>query len=111
MVSIYKNRADKFDRYVFQICSYSEENYKDLELFKPKEPKQYYHQVYDETDTAKRIPDYRSQLLWEPNIELQRIVLRFDFFTSNNTGVYEISLEGFTFDGEPVSLKERFIVE
>lgn len=89
----------------------SEDYYKDLELFKPKEPKQYYHQVYDETDTAKRIPDYRSQLLWEPNIELQRIVLRFDFFTSNNTGVYEISLEGFTFDGEPVSLKERFIVE
>ncbi|MEL6810174.1 MAG: carboxypeptidase-like regulatory domain-containing protein [Bacteroidota bacterium] len=86
---------------------------KSVALFKPQREKLYYRQVYRAvtSETDKRIPDYRSQLLWEPSITLEGSEVRFQFYTSDNAGEYEISLEGFTMEGKPVSLKEYITVE
>jgi hypothetical protein len=84
-----------------------------LKLFKPEQKKNYYQQKYEETNDLanSRIPDYRSQLLWEPSIDLTASEVNFNFYTSDNIGNYQISLEGFTKDGKPVSLQEVITVE
>ncbi len=80
-------------------------------LLKPLEHKKYFKQQYDGTDKLKRIPDYRTQLLWLPNVELNAQTKDVSFFTSDVKGTFEISLEGFTNNGKPVSLKEVIVVE
>jgi hypothetical protein len=86
---------------------------KSISLFQPQQPKSYFQQSYSSeiSDREARIPDYRTQLFWEPNIELSTRELNFQFFTSDNLGQYEISLEGFTVEGKPVSLRKEFTVE
>lgn len=82
-----------------------------LELLKPLDKKRYFKQVYDGNADLKRIPDFRTQLLWLPNIELNSKMSEFNFFTSDVKGTFEISLEGFTKNGNAVSLKEVIVVE
>ena len=80
------------------------------ELFKPERKKNYFKQVYNATTAAKtnRIPDFRSQLLWIPKLELTNNELIIPFFTSDNIGIYEVVLEGFTTNGQAVSEKIKF---
>jgi len=59
---------------------------------------------------SAHIPDFRYQLLWEPNIELEGPAKAFAFFTSQVPGRYKVVLEGFTTYGKPVSLKTYFEV-
>ncbi|MEW7291510.1 hypothetical protein [Aquimarina sp. 2304DJ70-9] len=81
------------------------------ELLRPLAHKNYYKQQYgQEINDYDRIPDFRSQLLWEPSVTLSD-TKTIKFFTSDVAGDYEISLEGFTNDGVPVSLKKQFKVE
>ena len=84
-----------------------------VKLFKPRQRKHYFNQMYNEATTleASRIPDFRQQLLWMPDFVLNETQKTIEFFTSDTKGVYEISLEGFTDQGEPVSVKERIQVE
>jgi hypothetical protein len=56
------------------------------------------------------IPDYRYQLLWEPDIVLEGSSESFTFYTSQVPGRYEVVLEGFTTYGKPISLKSYFEV-
>ncbi|MEM7186144.1 MAG: hypothetical protein AAF466_05755 [Bacteroidota bacterium] len=74
--------------------------------------KDYFQQGYDSAgrETDHRIPDFRTQLYWNPEIVLTKGEERFSFFTSDATGLYEIALEGFTNDGQPVSLRKRIRV-
>ncbi|MEO6174103.1 MAG: hypothetical protein ABIP27_03025 [Flavobacterium circumlabens] len=67
----------------------------------------------DYTDKSKyeRIPDYRYQLLWQPELTLENKENIISFFTSDVAGKYEINVEGFTNEGIPVSLKETFEVK
>lgn len=59
-----------------------------------------------------RIPDFRLQLLWEPNDNLlPNTTKQVEFYTSDVPGSYEISLEGFTTGGKAVSLTKLFTVE
>lgn len=59
-----------------------------------------------------RIPDFRLQLLWEPNYNLlTNTTKEVEFYTSDVPGSYEISLEGFTTGGKAVSLTKLFTVE
>ncbi|MEJ2584178.1 MAG: hypothetical protein P8Z38_03790 [Robiginitalea sp.] len=51
------------------------------------------------------IPDFRYQLLWEPNMQLDGPGETVSFYTSQVPGRYEIVLEGFTTYGKPISLK------
>ncbi|MEX1381777.1 hypothetical protein, partial [Lutibacter sp.] len=67
-----------------------------LELLKPLEKKIYFKQVYGGSANLKRIPDFRTQLLWLPNVEINSKTCEFNFFTSDVKGTFEISVEGFT---------------
>lgn len=82
---------------------------RNVTLVKPFPVKKYFNQVYDESPKYDLVPDYRSQLLWEPilNLENHKSII---FYTSDNIGTYEICLEGFTEKGIPVSIKEFFDV-
>jgi len=92
--------------------STSTEDYaKEVTLFPSQRKKHYYFQNYSDASSSTRIPDFRSQLLWEPSVVLTSSEMNFTFFTSDNLGKYEISLEGFTSEGKPVSLREIIVVE
>ena len=82
---------------------------RNVTLVNPFPVKKYFNQVYNESPKYDLIPDYRSQLLWEPalNLENHESII---FYTSDNIGTYEICLEGFTEKGIPVSIKEFFDV-
>ncbi|MCH7785303.1 MAG: hypothetical protein IIB06_07800 [Bacteroidetes bacterium] len=84
-----------------------------IELFSPQPEKNYFHQMYDEKTDAisNRIPDFRSQLLWIPRININSEEITLQFFTSDNSGDYEICLEGFTVHGKPVSIRNIITVE
>ena len=86
----------------------SGEYLKDIGLFKPERRKSYFKQAYlkNNEQLTNRTPDFRSQLLWEPSIDLVANEMSFQFFTSDNIGDYQISLEGFTIEGKPVSIRE-----
>lgn len=84
-----------------------------VNLFKPQPRKKYFKQVYEmeSIEDTSHIPDYRYQLLWEPNIRFDNSQKTIDFFTSDVSGNFEISLEGFTDEGVPVSIREVIVVE
>nr|MBX2828800.1 hypothetical protein [Flavobacteriaceae bacterium] len=81
-----------------------------VNLFTAQPKKSYFQQQY-ETSKAQRIPDFRSQLLWEPDAKIIEGESLWEFYTSDNAGIYEISLEGFTQSGKPVSLRKMFHVK
>lgn len=72
--------------------------------------KKQYRADYGNKDTLSRIPDYRVQLLWQPNLTLSTENEDLSFFTSDVSGKFEITLEGFTDEGKFVSIKEFFKV-
>lgn len=82
-------------------------------LLKPRAQKNYFHQRYEDgtLDKTQRIPDFRYQLLWEPQVSMDKEELNFSFFSSDVPGTYIIRLEGFTTYGKPISLRETFVVK
>ncbi|MFI0428194.1 hypothetical protein [Mariniflexile sp. HMF6888] len=81
-------------------------------LSSPKENKLYYQPKYnDGHESLKRIPDYRNQLLWEPNVYLNSNLKAFEFYTSDIEGMFEILLTGFTLNGKSVTLKKYIEVK
>ena len=83
---------------------------KNITLERPLLKKKYFQPDYSKSD-SRRIPDFRYQLLWEPEITLEGKEVAVEFYTSDVKGNFEISLEGFTEKGEPVSVKDFIIVE
>lgn len=71
--------------------------------------KKYYAPNY-EKDLLERIPDYRYQLLWKPEIQMNLNENELNFYTSDLEGIFEINLEGFTTEGKPVSISKTFEV-
>jgi hypothetical protein len=59
---------------------------------------------------SAQIPDFRHQLLWEPDIRLDGSMEYFSFYTSQVPGRYVVALEGFTTYGKPISLNTYFEV-
>jgi hypothetical protein len=82
-----------------------------LELFPPERKKTYFNQIYNNGQSLDRIPDFRNQLLWEPNFILNKKEEIITFYTSDNSGDYEICLEGFTKNGNPVSVRQIISVK
>lgn len=82
-----------------------------VELFKPQSKKEYFTQVYDAEGSQDRIPDFRHQLLWVPNLDISGGKKEIMFYTSDVTGNYELVLEGFTSTGKPVSIKKQIVVD
>ncbi|KKL72444.1 hypothetical protein LCGC14_2084870 [marine sediment metagenome] len=83
-----------------------------LELAKPLDKKKYFSPTYgDSISTKDRIPDYRHQLLWKPEVKITDKDTSFVFYTSDVEGTFEIRLEGFSASGEPISLHKNFRVK
>lgn len=60
----------------------------------------------------KYAPDFRTDLLWEPNISLTKDDdFELEFTTSDVKGEYELKIEGITEDGEPIVFIKSIIVE
>ncbi|TLP79808.1 hypothetical protein [Maribacter sp. ACAM166] len=93
--------------------NYYTDNMLSHKLFKPNESKNYYHQSYDGalSEEYKRLPDFRYQLIWFPNFQMTAKEGNIEFYSSDITGEYEVSLEGFTKTGIPVSLRKNFWVK
>lgn len=72
--------------------------------------KKYFNQDFA-VNLSQRIPDYRTQLLWKPDITFNSNLKNASFYTSDNKGVYEIKLEGFTYTGKAVSISKKITVQ
>ena len=72
--------------------------------------KQYYRPDYSNKEVQARIPDYRIQLFWEPNVQFSGGSYSTTFYTSDVSGTYEISIEGFSEEGNYILSKDFFKV-
>lgn len=84
---------------------------KNIKLSKPLATKKYFNQIYTKDSKLDRIPDFRRQLLWMPDIQLNSSNKNIYFYTSDMNGAFEICLEGFNNNGEPVSIKKVIYVK
>lgn len=75
------------------------------ELLRPQSKKEYFQPDYTNNQNT-RIPDYRHQLLWIPQVDLDNPDSQIKFYASDVTGKFEITLEGFSANGKPVFIKE-----
>lgn len=82
-----------------------------LELGAPQGRKNYYAPNYGKSDDLERIPDYRHQLLWSPVFNLNSDLKIVEFYTSDVEGVFEITLEGYTQNGQYINSKAYFEVK
>ncbi|WP_298546273.1 hypothetical protein [uncultured Aquimarina sp.] len=73
--------------------------------------KKYFRQKYDDDTSYNRIPDFRNQLLWQPNVKMTKGKSSIEFYTSDVVGDFEICLEGFKDNGFPVSIKTYITVD
>jgi hypothetical protein len=76
---------------------------------KPLVLKKYFSQSYKNNEDLNRIPDYRTQLLWNPDIDAKSKDIT--FYTSDVTGDFEIDIQGFANDGKPITIKKYFSVK
>ena len=76
----------------------------------PEVTKTYFQKSYD-TAKTDRTPDFRYQLLWLPDLHLDKTQHKLSFYTSDVPGIYEISMEGFTNDGKPIAVTKEFEVK
>ncbi|NVK52130.1 MAG: hypothetical protein HWD85_04290 [Flavobacteriaceae bacterium] len=82
----------------------------ELHLTKPLLSKKYFNQN-SSNKAYQRVPDYRTQLLWNPVVNLNTNSLPISFYTPDSKGIFEVKLEGFTFDGAPITVVETIKVE
>ncbi len=81
-------------------------------LFTAQQDKVYFSQEYGaKNESLERIPDFRNMLLWMPDLTVHAENKTVDFYTSDNSGIFEIALEGYKTDGTAVSIKKYFEVE
>ena len=83
----------------------------DTTVLKPNFQKEYFNPNYANAAEYERIPDYRYQLLWNPQLNLNEASTAISFYTSDIKGTFKINIEGFTNDGIPISLSENIEVQ
>ncbi|WP_191859480.1 hypothetical protein [Hanstruepera ponticola] len=69
----------------------------------------YYQPNYENNNALNRIPDYRKQLLWLPNLLLSGEDV-ITFYTSDNKGLFEILLQSISNTGDITFVKKYFRV-
>lgn len=74
-------------------------------------PKKIYFQPNYQNNPSARIPDFRYQLLWNPEVELTNLENNFSLYTSDVKGSFEIRVDGITNEGVPISLRSTFEVQ
>ncbi|PXY45305.1 hypothetical protein [Flavobacterium hydrophilum] len=91
--------------------TYAKKYLKTIEIQRPNPKKVYYNPDYSAGNNLKRIPDYRYQLLWEPNLFLDKKEDTLSFYTSDIKGDFEVILEGFTESGQPIYVSKTISVK
>ncbi len=109
----YKGMIYVETKYPEYAVHWSEPTVQAVELQKPLLNKEYFNQNYDVSGSIDRnkVPDYRTQLLWLPNLNLEGSQKPISFFASDVPGTYEARLNGFTTYGKPISLTTIFTVD
>lgn len=59
----------------------------------------------------KRIPDFRTTLYWNPQVQMLQNGNEITFQTSDNKGIYDIIIKGFSTDGKPFYGRKQIVVE
>jgi hypothetical protein len=63
-------------------------------------------------DLLARIPDYRNTLYWNPHVEIKgHEQTELQFFTADDSGLYQVQINGITNEGQPVYLQTSFVVK
>jgi len=94
------------------IENYNPEYLKEIKLKSIETPKNYFKQTYDKASKDyEDIPDFRYQLLWEPHKYMNKSSETLSFYTSDVTGTFEILIQGFSEDIQPISIRKTFIVK
>ncbi len=91
--------------------SYLDKNVLTTRVLRPQPDKIYYQPNYQISNYEQRIPDYRYQLLWEPNLTSNNIQQEISFYSSDITGNFEIVLEGLSEEGKLVRLTKTLLVK
>ena len=75
--------------------------------------KEYYSPTYSSgASVLDKLPDYRTQLYWNPNVALSGTKIpTFEFFTSDIKGDFEVVIEGIEINGKPVHYRDVIHVE
>ncbi|WP_040497406.1 TonB-dependent receptor plug domain-containing protein [Fulvivirga imtechensis] len=73
--------------------------------------KEFYSPQYDRPREEHIVPDYRSTLFWEPDLQFNNNKAQLTFYSSDQKGTYLIQLEGILKNGEPVYEKMTLEVE
>ena len=75
-------------------------------------PRQFYVPDYNRpTEREKVMPDYRSTLYWNPDIRVEGNAQQFEFFTSDEKGVFYVLTEGINVDGQLLRDVQTFRVK
>lgn len=85
--------------------------FRKVNLVRPSVHKKYSSPSYDAGHSLDHVPDYRLQLLWQPQVVVDKSAVTIPFFTSDVSGKYEIILQGFTQNGEAVWLSDHIEVK
>jgi len=81
-------------------------------IVNPLPLKEYYTPNYKENfEELKKIPDYRTQLLWKPNINISNNSDKIEFYSSDVKGLYEIVLTSYSKQKEKIKIVNYFVVE
>lgn len=80
------------------------------ELIIPPPAKTFFFPTYQMAASNNRIPDLRTQLYWKPSVKLNSGKTSVEFYTSDIEGNYEIVINGFTGNGDPIHLVKDFRV-
>lgn len=79
---------------------------KDRFQIQPTEPQKLYFQPDFENQDNIHVPDFRYQLLWNPELKTNQI----QFFTSDVPGIYNVQIVGFDKNGKYIFLNKGFEV-
>ncbi|WPO80517.1 hypothetical protein [Flavobacterium sp. KACC 22761] len=90
---------------------YSDKSILKTMILRPEAAKVYFQPKYETAHTLSRVPDYRHQLLWKPNMALKSDEVTVPFYASDIAGDYEIILEGLTETGNYVHFYKTFKIE
>ena len=69
----------------------------------------YFTPDYKNFGQLKHIPDYRTQLLWDPNLKFEKGII--SFYSSDVKGLYELNINGFSNSGEKINISKYFIIK
>ncbi|MEQ8239507.1 MAG: hypothetical protein RIA69_09865 [Cyclobacteriaceae bacterium] len=77
-----------------------------------KNRKDYTFPEYETDSALNKIPDYRDQLYWSPELKLfSGKNNEITFYTSDTPGDFEVIVEGYTYEGKPLSIRRYFTVK